>query len=46
MNSSYKFFNEVVSRIEDMQKTLNQLRDLVKAKICECTSPKEDKPNE
>jgi len=44
--NSFAFFEEIVSHIEDMQQTINQLRDLVKAKISECTSPKEDKPNE
>ncbi len=38
---SYEFFNEIIARIEEMQRTLNQLRDAVKAKIQECMSLKD-----
>jgi len=46
MSNAYKFFNEIVAHIEDIQGTLNELRNVVKQRIAECASPKEDKPNE
>lgn len=38
---SYDFFNEIVTKIKQLQEALDQLRDAVKAKIRECTSLKE-----
>jgi hypothetical protein len=39
--NSYELFNEIVTKIEQLQDALDQLRDIVKAKIRECTPPKE-----
>lgn len=35
MNSSYQFFEELITRVEEMQRKVNQLREIVKHRIQE-----------
>jgi len=35
MSSSYDFFNELLNRVENMQKDLNKIREQIKTKIQE-----------
>ena len=44
--NSHEFFEELVDALETMQAAIDKLRNVVKQKIAECTSPKEDKLNE